>query len=75
MILLLNLIELLIISFSFSFVINLVFFNLISSARAKFLFARIRMLLVYRLIIPKEAKIKNIKQESYVNCFILSFSR
>jgi hypothetical protein len=75
MILLLNLIELLIISSSFSFAINLVFFNSTFSTKTKFLFARIRVLLVYRLIILKKAKIKNIKQESYVDYFILSFSR
>jgi hypothetical protein len=75
MILLLKLIELLIISSFLFFVINLVFFNLISSARAKFSFARIRILLVYRPIIPKKAKIENIRQELYINCFILSFSR
>jgi hypothetical protein len=61
MMLLLNLIELLIISFSSSFAMNLVFFNLIFSTRAKFLSTRIRVLLVYKLTIPKEAKIENIR--------------
>jgi hypothetical protein len=75
MILLLNLIELLIISSSLFFTINLVFFNSTSSAKAKFLSARIRVLLVCRPIILKEAEINNIKQESYINCSILSFSR
>jgi hypothetical protein len=59
----------------FFFCYELGFFNLISSARAKFSFARIRVLSVYRPIILKEAKIENIKQESYINCFMLSFSR
>jgi hypothetical protein len=74
MILLLNLIELLIISSSF-FGYKLGFFNFIFSARAKFLSARIKILLVYRPIILKKAEIENIKQESYINYFILSFSR
>jgi hypothetical protein len=75
MILLLNLIKLLTISSSLFFAINLAFFNLTSSARAKFSSARIRVLLVYRPIIPKETKVENIKQESYIDYFILSFSR
>jgi hypothetical protein len=54
---------------------NLVFFNLISFVRAKFLFARIRVLLVCKLIILKKTKIKNIKQKLYINYFILSFSK
>jgi hypothetical protein len=54
---------------------NLVFFNLISFTRAKFSFVRIRVLLVYRLIILKEAKVENIKQELYIDCFILGFLR
>jgi hypothetical protein len=73
MILLLNLIELLIISVSFSFAINLVFFNLIFSVRTKFLFARIRILLVYKLIILKKTEIENIRQESYFDYSMLSF--
>jgi hypothetical protein len=73
MILLLNLIKLLIISFFI--IINLAFYNSISFAKAKFLSTRIKVLLVCRLIILKEAKIENIKQESYINYFILSFSR
>jgi hypothetical protein len=60
--------------FSF-FAISLAFFNLTSSARAKFSSARIRVLLVYRPIIPKEAEVKNIRQESYIDCSMLSFSR
>jgi hypothetical protein len=75
MILLLNLIELLTISSSLSFIINLAFFNSISSTKAKFSSARIRVSSVYRPIIPKETKIENIKQESYINCSMLSFSR
>jgi hypothetical protein len=54
---------------------NLVFFNLISFARAKFLSARIKVLSVYRPIILKEAEVENIRQESYIDCSILSFSR
>jgi hypothetical protein len=73
MILLLNLIELLIISFFLA--INLAFFNSTFFTRAKFLSARIKVLLVYRPIILKKTEIKNIKQESYVDYFILSFSR
>jgi hypothetical protein len=75
MILLLNLIKLLIISFSLSFAINLAFFNSTFFARAKFLSARIKMLLVCRLIIPKETKVENIRQELYIDCFMLSFSK
>jgi hypothetical protein len=75
MILLLNLIELSTMSSSLSFAMNLAFFNSTSSARAKFSSTRIRVLLVYRPIIPKETEIENIKQELYIDCSMLSFSR
>jgi hypothetical protein len=64
-----------VINYKFFLAMNLAFFNLISSVRAKLSSARMRVLLVCRPTILTETKIKNIKQELYINCFMLSFSR